>query len=101
MTVNAKRGRHPAHHLIEDFADLIGKPPPIGITEDDPVGPRLMGRPDRGQGILGIGFVSVKKMFGIVEDLGDMTLEMAHGVMNQSPIFLIRYPQGLLDMETP
>ena len=99
--MDPKLGRHLAHHLIEDFADFIGEAPPIGITQDDPVGPCLMGRPNRGQGILGIGFVSVKKMFGIVEDLGDMTLEMAHGVMNQGPIFLIRYPQGLLDMETP
>ena len=52
-----------------DFRDLGGESAAVGIAENNPARAGLVSSPDTAQCKFGIGFVAVKKMLGVKDNL--------------------------------
>ena len=57
----------------------------VGVTQRDPVGARLGGRPDRRQRVAAIGAKAVEEVLGVVDDFFPLLLEEGDAVARSSP----------------
>src|SRR5512139_2085226 len=87
--------------LLYDGPDRCGEVTAVRVTEHKAVRSRFLGSEEALQGELRVGFVTIKKVFGIEKDCFRILLEIGDGVVNDLEILLKGDLQGLPDMEIP
>ena len=102
MGMNSHAGRgYRRRRLLEDLRQFPGERSPVGIAEDDRIGPRLHRSLHGPEGISGVVLISVEEMLGIVDHLFSLRFQVADGVIYQGEVLIQRDPQDLRGVQVP
>ena len=95
------RAGQPVEHRLDRHGYIGGQGAAVGVAEDQPGGPGLMGGPEGLQGVLRVVLVAVEEVLGVEDDLIDALLQVADAVGDQFEISLQGNAQGRGGVQVP
>ncbi|OPZ81783.1 MAG: hypothetical protein BWY77_00484 [bacterium ADurb.Bin431] len=88
-------------HRPDDPGQPEGEGAAVGVAEDDAGGTRLPRGGEGAEGVLGIGEITVKKVFGVIDDLLAVVVEKGDRIADEMEVLLQGGAQPLDDMQVP
>ncbi len=73
----------------------------VGVAQTDRLRPGLRGRPQAGQGVVGMGGVGVEEVLRVVEDPLPLAPQEGHRLGDHAQVLVAVYPEDLLQVEVP